>query len=119
MTLVDSGTKNWDSPKPISIVGSTGSIGTHVVLSHNQPGLLNVFTIFLPGYSDTTSSHCVHSSRTHKPRLGDRSSLIGTLKPLHSGSMQKSKVKPDVVSYALLISAYGNARREEEALALF
>ncbi|KAI3820455.1 hypothetical protein L1987_08002 [Smallanthus sonchifolius] len=33
--------------------------------------------------------------------------------------MQRSKVKPDVVSYALLISAYGKARRKEEALALF
>ncbi|KAI3826102.1 hypothetical protein L1987_00145 [Smallanthus sonchifolius] len=33
--------------------------------------------------------------------------------------MQRAKVKPDVVSYALLISAYGKARREEEALAVF
>lgn len=28
--LVDPGSKNWDGPKPISIVGSTGSIGTQV-----------------------------------------------------------------------------------------
>ena len=28
--LVDPGTKNWDGQKPISIVGSTGSIGTQV-----------------------------------------------------------------------------------------
>ncbi|KAK9050741.1 hypothetical protein SSX86_030291 [Deinandra increscens subsp. villosa] len=33
--------------------------------------------------------------------------------------MQRAKVKPDVVSYALLISAYGKARREDEALAVF
>nr|XP_043611259.1 pentatricopeptide repeat-containing protein At3g59040-like [Erigeron canadensis] len=33
--------------------------------------------------------------------------------------MQRAKVRPDVVSYALLISAYGKARREEEALAVF
>ncbi|PWA43157.1 tetratricopeptide repeat (TPR)-like superfamily protein [Artemisia annua] len=33
--------------------------------------------------------------------------------------MHRAKVKPDVVSYALLISAYGKARREEEALAVF
>ncbi|KAK1277368.1 Pentatricopeptide repeat-containing protein [Acorus gramineus] len=33
--------------------------------------------------------------------------------------MQKAGLRPDVVSYALLISAYGKARREEEALAVF
>ncbi|CAL9153903.1 pentatricopeptide repeat-containing protein At3g59040-like [Musa acuminata AAA Group] len=33
--------------------------------------------------------------------------------------MQRAGVKPDVVSYALLISAYGKARREQEALAVF
>ncbi|KAK4492852.1 hypothetical protein RD792_000177 [Penstemon davidsonii] len=33
--------------------------------------------------------------------------------------MQRSGIKPDVVTYALLINAYGKARREEEALAVF
>ncbi|GER54013.1 pentatricopeptide repeat-containing protein [Striga asiatica] len=33
--------------------------------------------------------------------------------------MQRAGIRPDVVSYALLISAYGKARREEEALAVF
>ena len=33
--------------------------------------------------------------------------------------MQRSGIRPDVVSYALLIKAYGKARREEEALAVF
>ncbi|XP_042470833.1 pentatricopeptide repeat-containing protein At3g59040-like isoform X2 [Zingiber officinale] len=33
--------------------------------------------------------------------------------------MQRAGVKPDVVSYALLVSAYGKARREEEALSVF
>ncbi|KAK4397924.1 Pentatricopeptide repeat-containing protein [Sesamum angolense] len=33
--------------------------------------------------------------------------------------MQRAGVRPDVVSYALLINAYGKARREEEALAVF
>ncbi|CAI9782300.1 unnamed protein product [Fraxinus pennsylvanica] len=33
--------------------------------------------------------------------------------------MQRAGIRPDVVSYALLINAYGKARREEEALALF
>lgn len=33
--------------------------------------------------------------------------------------MQRASIRPDVVSYALLISAYGKARREEEALAVF
>ncbi|KAL1810922.1 hypothetical protein ACET3Z_020987 [Daucus carota] len=33
--------------------------------------------------------------------------------------MQRAGHRPDVVSYALLISAYGKARREEEALAVF
>lgn len=33
--------------------------------------------------------------------------------------MQRADLRPDVVSYALLISAYGKARREEEALAVF
>lgn len=33
--------------------------------------------------------------------------------------MQRDGLRPDVVSYALLISAYGKARREEEALAVF
>lgn len=33
--------------------------------------------------------------------------------------MQRAGLRPDVVSYALLISAYGKARREEEALAVF
>ncbi|KAG8043125.1 hypothetical protein GUJ93_ZPchr1182g33299 [Zizania palustris] len=33
--------------------------------------------------------------------------------------MQRSGLKPDVVSYSLLIKAYGKARREEEALAVF
>lgn len=33
--------------------------------------------------------------------------------------MQRGGLRPDVVSYALLISAYGKARREEEALAVF
>ncbi|XP_072970818.1 pentatricopeptide repeat-containing protein At3g59040 [Typha angustifolia] len=33
--------------------------------------------------------------------------------------MQRAGLKPDVVSYTLLISAYGKARREEEALAVF
>lgn len=28
--LVQPGTKNWSGPKPISIIGSTGSIGTQV-----------------------------------------------------------------------------------------
>ncbi|EAZ05871.1 hypothetical protein OsI_28108 [Oryza sativa Indica Group] len=33
--------------------------------------------------------------------------------------MQRTALKPDVVSYSLLIKAYGKARREEEALAVF
>ncbi|XP_021751965.1 pentatricopeptide repeat-containing protein At3g59040-like isoform X1 [Chenopodium quinoa] len=33
--------------------------------------------------------------------------------------MQKAGLRPDVVSYALLIHAYGKARREEEASAVF
>ncbi|KAL6529819.1 hypothetical protein OROGR_015442 [Orobanche gracilis] len=33
--------------------------------------------------------------------------------------MQRADIRPDVVSYALLINAYGKARREEEALAVF
>ncbi|KAK9083730.1 hypothetical protein Scep_030201 [Stephania cephalantha] len=33
--------------------------------------------------------------------------------------MQRAGLQPDVVSYALLISAYGKARREDEALAVF
>jgi pentatricopeptide repeat protein len=33
--------------------------------------------------------------------------------------MQRSDIQPDVVSYALLIKAYGRARREEEALSVF
>uniref|UniRef100_A0A0E0LS43 PROP1-like PPR domain-containing protein n=1 Tax=Oryza punctata TaxID=4537 RepID=A0A0E0LS43_ORYPU len=33
--------------------------------------------------------------------------------------MQRTGLKPDVVSYSLLIKAYGKARREEEALAVF
>ncbi|XP_057424047.1 pentatricopeptide repeat-containing protein At3g59040 [Lotus japonicus] len=33
--------------------------------------------------------------------------------------MQRADLRPDVVSYALLINAYGKARREEEALAVF
>lgn len=33
--------------------------------------------------------------------------------------MQRAGLEPDVVSYALLINAYGKARREEEALAVF
>ncbi|KAE9448005.1 hypothetical protein C3L33_20104, partial [Rhododendron williamsianum] len=36
-----------------------------------------------------------------------------------SNEMQRAGVRPDVVSYTLLISAYGKARREEEALAVF
>ncbi|KAI3818168.1 hypothetical protein L1987_11971 [Smallanthus sonchifolius] len=56
------------------------------VLLHNQPDLLNEFTNFLPDSSAAPSSNHVHSSRTHKPCLGDRSSPIGTMKPLHSGN---------------------------------
>lgn len=33
--------------------------------------------------------------------------------------MQRAGLQPDVVSYALLVNAYGKARREEEALAVF
>lgn len=33
--------------------------------------------------------------------------------------MQRAGLQPDVVTYALLINAYGKARREEEALAVF
>lgn len=33
--------------------------------------------------------------------------------------MQRAGLEPDVVSYALLIKAYGKARREDEALAVF
>ncbi|KAJ0051592.1 hypothetical protein Pint_02458 [Pistacia integerrima] len=33
--------------------------------------------------------------------------------------MQRANLRPDVVSYALLIKAYGKARREDEALAVF
>ncbi|EPS73544.1 hypothetical protein M569_01211, partial [Genlisea aurea] len=33
--------------------------------------------------------------------------------------MQRANLRPDVVSYALLVNAYGKARREEEALAVF
>lgn len=33
--------------------------------------------------------------------------------------MQRAGLQPDVVSYALLIKAYGKARREDEALAVF
>ncbi|PKA63980.1 Pentatricopeptide repeat-containing protein [Apostasia shenzhenica] len=33
--------------------------------------------------------------------------------------MQRSGLRPDVVSYTLLISAYGKGRREDEALAVF
>lgn len=33
--------------------------------------------------------------------------------------MQRSGLRPDVVSYTLLISAYGKARKEDEALAVF
>ena len=30
--LVEPGRKSWDGPKPLSVVGSTGSIGTQVCL---------------------------------------------------------------------------------------
>lgn len=33
--------------------------------------------------------------------------------------MQRADLRPDVVSYALLVSAYGKARREDEALHVF
>nr|GEV95763.1 hypothetical protein [Tanacetum cinerariifolium] len=33
--------------------------------------------------------------------------------------MQRAKVKSNVVIYALLISAYGKGRKEEEAMAVF
>lgn len=33
--------------------------------------------------------------------------------------MQRADLRPDVVSYALLVSAYGRARREDEALHVF
>jgi pentatricopeptide repeat protein len=33
--------------------------------------------------------------------------------------MQRSGARPDVISYSLLIKAYGKARRESEALAVF
>lgn len=33
--------------------------------------------------------------------------------------MQRANLRPDVVSYALLIKAYGKARREDEALSVF
>ncbi|XP_027363260.1 pentatricopeptide repeat-containing protein At3g59040 [Abrus precatorius] len=33
--------------------------------------------------------------------------------------MQRADLRPDVVSYALLVNAYGKARREQEALAVF
>ncbi|XP_045790093.1 pentatricopeptide repeat-containing protein At3g59040 [Trifolium pratense] len=33
--------------------------------------------------------------------------------------MQRADLRPDVVSYALLVNAYGKARREDEALAVF
>lgn len=33
--------------------------------------------------------------------------------------MQRAGVNPDVTSYSLLIRAYGKARREDEALAVF
>lgn len=41
------------------------------------------------------------------------------LMKIFSLQMQRAGLKPDVVSYALLINAYGKARREEEALAVF
>lgn len=33
--------------------------------------------------------------------------------------MQRANLRPDVISYALLIKAYGKGRREDEALAVF
>ena len=33
--------------------------------------------------------------------------------------MHRADIIPDVVSYALLVNAYGKARKEEEALAVF
>ncbi|KAI3720274.1 hypothetical protein L6452_21187 [Arctium lappa] len=53
-------------------------------LLHNQPDLLKEFTNFLPNSSAATSNHYVHSSRNHNPRHEDRSSPIGTIRPLHS-----------------------------------
>lgn len=44
--LVDPGTKNWNGPKPISIVGSTGSIGTQVNFIKHLAGVEKMHIIW-------------------------------------------------------------------------
>ncbi|KAK9074669.1 hypothetical protein SSX86_007267 [Deinandra increscens subsp. villosa] len=47
-------------------------------LLHNQQDLLNEFTKIFPVFSAEASNHDVDSSRTQKPRLGDKSSPVCT-----------------------------------------
>nr|ACI45244.1 1-deoxy-D-xylulose 5-phosphate reductoisomerase [Stevia rebaudiana]CAD22156.1 1-deoxy-D-xylulose 5-phosphate reductoisomerase [Stevia rebaudiana] len=77
--LVDPGTKNWDGPKPISIVGSTGSIGTQTLdIVAENPDKFRV--VALAAGSNVTL--LAEQIKAFKPQLVSiqNESLVGELK---------------------------------------
>jgi hypothetical protein len=45
--VIEPGRKSWDGPKPISIVGSTGSIGTQVKIPSKDSWMPDVINKFI------------------------------------------------------------------------
>ncbi|KAK1407242.1 hypothetical protein QVD17_38856 [Tagetes erecta] len=77
--LVDAGTKNWDGAKPISIVGSTGSIGTQTLdIVAENPDKFRV--VALAAGSNVTL--LAEQIKAFKPQLVSikNESLVGELK---------------------------------------
>lgn len=90
--LVDPGTKNWDGPKPISIVGSTGSIGTQTLdIVAENPDKFRV--VALAAGSNVTL--LADQVKAFKPQLVSirNESLVGELKE----ALADADYMPDII----------------------
>ncbi|KAJ9568251.1 hypothetical protein OSB04_004217 [Centaurea solstitialis] len=91
--LVDPGVKNWEGPKPISIVGSTGSIGTQTLdIVAENPDKFRV--VALAAGSNVTL--LAEQVKTFKPQLVAirNESLVNELKEALAGADYMPEIIP-------------------------
>ncbi|KAK6238484.1 hypothetical protein QUC31_003953 [Theobroma cacao] len=70
-------------------------------------------------YDQIVGNWCSGGSIYLREGKSDTYVILWVFAGFPNSEMQRAGLRPDVVSYALLINAYGKARREEEALAVF
>ncbi|KAL6497469.1 hypothetical protein OROGR_029398 [Orobanche gracilis] len=95
--VVESNRKSWDGPKPISVVGSTGSIGTQTLdIVAENPDKFKVVALAAGSNVTLLADQDVMQVRRFKPQLVSvrNKSLIDELKEI----LADVKDKPEIIS---------------------